>query len=239
MIAAGILAAAGVAWWLSRRFGLDFNDVILLATYGVALGMVGAKAVYLALNAGRIEWGRLGELDYVNALLQGGFVFYGGIPGGLLGVALAGRVHKIRVGPYLRIGTALIPLAHGFGRVGCYLAGCCFGIPYNGPLAVAYYGVIGPPPGVSLFPVQLLEATLVFALAGVLLWLCLRGWDWNRLLALYLGAYGAARFLLEYLRFDGERGRLLWFSTSQWLSLLAMGLAVGHCLRPGRRRGVE
>lgn len=230
MIVLGLLASGAVGWFLTRRFALDFNDFLLLATYAVALGVVGAKAAYLLLNVTRIDWSRVTDFSYLNLLMQGGFIFYGGIPLGLFGLWLAGKLHKIDVKPYLRIGVALLPLTHAFGRVGCYLAGCCFGIPYDGPLAVIYERSHGAPLGVPLFPVQLLEAVLVLAIAGVLFALCLRGWGEWSLLGLYMGLYGVVRFCLEYLRDDAERGQFLWFSTSQWVSLVLIALALAGVL---------
>lgn len=227
MIAVGLVASGLVGWRLVRRFALDMNDFLLLATYTVALGVAGAKIAYLALNAGRIQWSRILEPAYLNMLLSGGFIFYGGVPFGLLGLWLAGRLHHIQVRPYLRIGVPLLPLTHACGRVGCYLAGCCFGIPYDGPFAVTYRTSAGAPVGVPLFPVQLLEAALVLAIAGLLLALCLRRWRELPLLGLYLGLYGVVRFCLEYLRYDAERGRFLWFSTSQWVSIVMVTAAAG------------
>lgn len=226
MIVLGLLVSGMAGWLLTRRFALDFNDFLLLAVYALAFGMVGAKAAYLLLNVTRIDWSRALEPAYFNLLMQGGFIFYGGIPLGLFGLWLAGKLHHVPVRPYLRIGIPLIPLTHAFGRVGCFLAGCCFGISYDGPLAVTYEHSHGAPLGVPLFPVQLLEAGVVLVIAGVLLALCLRGWDEWPLLGLYLGLYGAARFCLEYLRGDAERGRFLWFSTSQWISLVLMAVAL-------------
>ncbi len=230
MIAAGILTAGAAGWFLTCRFALDFNDFLLLATYTVVFGVIGAKGAYLLLNAGRIDWSRLTDPAFFNALMMGGFIFYGGVPTGLFGLWLAGKLHKIEVKPYLRMGVPLLPLCHAFGRVGCYLAGCCFGIPYDGPLAVTYERSYGAPLGVPLFPVQLLEAVLVLAIAGTLFALCLRGWGEWSLLGLYMGLYGTARFCLEYLRYDAERGQLGWFSTSQWVSLVLVAVALAGVL---------
>ncbi len=235
MIALGVLVAGAVGWRLVRRQGLNFNDFLLLVTPTLVLGVIGAKAAYLILNASRIDLSRLTEPDYLNALLSGGFVFYGGIPLGLLGFWLAEKLFGIDGKPYLALGLPLLPLAHGFGRIGCYLAGCCFGVPYDGPLAVTYYHSLGAPAGVPLFPVQLLEAAVEFVIFALLLGLFLQGWGAGRLLGVYLVTYGVARFCLEYLRFDAERGRFLWLSTSQWVSVFAV-LGAGTYLLWTRRQ---
>ena len=65
----------------------------------------------------------------------------------------------------------MIPIMHAFGRVGCFFAGCCYGRPYKGFGAVTFPEGSQGPSGVSLFPVQLVEAILVLIIAIVLLWL--------------------------------------------------------------------
>ena len=113
------------------------------------------------------------------------------------------------------------PLFHTFGRIGCFLGGCCYGIPCDfgfvytqNPIAMAN--------GVRRFPVQLLEALFCFFLFLLLFSLFRRGRCKNRLLALYLGIYSVGRFFLEYLRGDDYRGFLWGLSTSQLISILLL-----------------
>lgn len=115
--------------------------------------------------------------------------------------------------------TPAIPLFHAFGRIGCFFAGCCWGVECEGGLAFPLS--IAAPNGVPLFPVQLLEAgcnaLLFFFLHKAAGWLR-ENW---LLLPLYLACYGTVRFLLEFLRGDPSRG--IWLlSTSQWLALAAI-----------------
>ncbi|MEY8318756.1 prolipoprotein diacylglyceryl transferase family protein [Oscillospiraceae bacterium 50-58] len=149
MVALGLLSAGALACWLGRRFFLDVNDIILLSTYTVAFGISGAKILYLALNFSLIDWPHFFEWEYFRALMGGGFVFYGGVPAGIAGLYLAGRLHHIRVIDYLRACLPSLPLVHGFGRIGCALAGCCYGIPYSGPFALTYHNSIAAP---TVFP---------------------------------------------------------------------------------------
>ena len=216
MIAAGILAAGAVGRRLAKTFGLDFNDVILLFTYALFFGFVGAKCAYLLLNFQRIPWR---EAGLMRVLADGGYIFYGGIPLGAAGLLLAGKIHGIDVRRCLRVCGPLLPLGHAFGRVGCALAGCCYGVEYRGPLAITYHRSLIAPVDTPLFPVQLLEALLLLVLAGVLLALLLRGAALPLLAGLYFGCYAAVRFGLEFLRGDAERGALAGLSTSQWVSV--------------------
>lgn len=111
-IAAGILAAGIVAYFLVRHRKLDFDFDVLLSAYGLCGGMVGAKALYMIVENEYIQWERIFEWEYWNSLMQGGYVFYGGLIGGLLGLLLGSKIHKINLWSYLE---TCIPIAHAFG----------------------------------------------------------------------------------------------------------------------------
>lgn len=114
-----------------------------------------------------------------------------------------------------------LPIAHGFGRIGCYLTGCCYGIPYNGILSVNYTCSLYVPHNLSLFPVQLLEACLNFILAIILITALLKKGCSIYYFYIYLISYASFRFLLEFLRYDYlERGVSFCLSPSQIISLI-------------------
>ena len=129
---------------------------------------------------------------------------------------------KICVPDYVECCIGCLPLGHAFGRVGCFLVGCCYGHPYDGIFAVTYTRSQFAPNGVSLFPVQLLEAVLEF-LIGIFLLAVGKKWKGMTGLYWYLALYAVCRFLLEFLRADAERGIVAGLSTSQILSI-ALGL---------------
>ena len=142
---------------------------------------------------------------------------------------------------------------HAFGRVGCFFAGCCYGIPFShGFVMHDSLNPVGD--GVARFPVQLLEALLL-----LILFLVLNGIRKKRLsllkeegaateqkrkpnrregslLPLYLLSYAVIRFGDEFLRGDTYRGIWLFFSTSQWISVFILaGIAI-YYTAAGRRR---
>ena len=231
MIMLGALLASAAAWKLVRRNRYDPNHLLILIGYGLLGGMAGAKILFLLINFDSIDWSRFFDPEYLKMLMSSGFVFYGGLLGGLGMVFLAGKIHRIHVLPYLEAAIPCLPIAHGFGRIGCHFASCCYGIPYDGPFHVVYhtsqYMATYAPVDTPLFPVQLLEAAVNFGIAAFLI-----AGIWKKGLSLsgiylYLLLYGISRFLLEYLRYDlAERGSFLWFSTSQWISLLILAAAV-------------
>lgn len=131
LIASGVVIGNIIAFVLKHE-KLDFNDWMILEAYCILGGFLGAKLLYLLVSYKSIDWSRITDFQYFNALMLSGFVFYGGLIFGLIFVFLAGKIHKIPAGIYVRKFIFLIPFMHSFGRVGCFMAGCCYGIPYDG-----------------------------------------------------------------------------------------------------------
>lgn len=224
MIGLGVVLANVIAFGLIKKRKHDPNDFVVLEGYTFLGGFLGAKLLYILVSLKEIEWNRMLELDYFNQVMQGGFVFYGGLIGGLILVFVAGKLHRIRAIEYVRTYIFLIPFIHSFGRVGCFLAGCCYGVPYDGKGAVCYPEGAFAPSGIPLFPVQLVEAVLLLYIAVGLLFLQLK-LNWNYTIETYLVAYSFVRFGLEFLRYDEARGYFLNVSTSQWISIGMIGTA--------------
>lgn len=224
-ICLGLVLATVLAVFHLKKRGFDLDDFVILETYGIFFGFLGAKLLHLILAFNEIEWSRLSEPAYLAYVVQYGFVFYGGVILAVAAVFFAGKVHKIDAMSYFREVVFLIPFAHGFGRIGCFCAGCCFGIPYSGPFAVTFPEGSSAPAGISLFPVQLVEAALLFLISGgIYLFQRKRGTKYT--VEAYFIAYGLVRFALEFLRWDEYRGRYLFLYTSQWISLALIAAAI-------------
>ena len=236
MILLGIFLANLIVILLRKKLELDMDNVILLEVYLLVGVFLGSKLLYLLVSINDIDWSRIFEPEYAKALLSGGFVFYGGLIGGLLLMLLAGKLHKIPAGEYLRKLIFLAPFGHAFGRIGCFFGGCCFGIPYHGVCSVVYPDDpdVPAPPGIPLFPVQLLESACLFAIS-FLVFLVGRKTNWLYTIETYFALYGVARFLLEFLRFDAYRGIYGGLSTSQWVSLALIAFAIVLFLYHKRR----
>ena len=201
--------------------------------------MVGAKFLYLLLQLPQL----LQDLPLLAAdpaafsarYLSGGFVFYGGLFGALAAVWLFCRRRKV---PFSQLGADLVPavpLFHTFGRVGCFLAGCCYGIPAPaGWPGVTFRVSPVAPNGVALLPVQLYEAAGCLLLFLLLHRLARRGWKGEALLLVYLAAYALFRFALEFLRGDAARGMWGVFSTSQLLALVTLAAVLPLLIRSQR-----
>lgn len=218
IIALGVICANIPAFLYLKKERLDTNDFIILEAYCFLGAFLGAKLLFLIVSFDLIQWNRVTEPDYFNSLMQSGFVFYGGMLGGLLFVILAGRFHRINAKDYIERLIFLIPFIHAFGRIGCYRAGCCYGITYSGIGAVIYSPGTLAPHGVPLFPVQLIEAVLLVLISVLLMCLTIKG-KRSLTVPLYFITYGAVRFVLEFYRGDDVRGNYLFFTTSQWISM--------------------
>jgi phosphatidylglycerol:prolipoprotein diacylglycerol transferase len=145
----------------------------------------------------------------------GGSVFFGGLIGGAIAGIITVRAVKLPWYPTLDLLTTLIPLFHCFGRVGCFLGGCCYGIPSQIGFTFRH-SIVAAANGVNRFPVQLCEAGFNLILFFALYILFKKGKLRGQLFFLYLVCYSTARFFLEYLRGDVIRG--VWamgLSTSQ------------------------
>lgn len=208
------------------------SDIFYMLLYAFIGAIVGAKLLYL-LTSVEVYWiPQLSFLDnmryWLLLIAGGGLVFYGGLIGALSG-ALRYVLHfKLPVSPMLDLAFAGVPLFHAFGRLGCFLAGCCYGTEYHGALAVTFpEGSPGnAPAGVELFPVQLAEALLNIILWGVLLTVyrqTSRRWLTS---GLYLTCYGMMRFVLEFFRGDIIRGSIFSLSASQFISIFIVAAGV-------------
>lgn len=221
MIVAGIAVGSAFAGIQLKRFRLGMNDLIILVSVCGLCGILGAKLLYLIVSFKEIDFSRLSDLSYLAALMSGGFVFLGGAIGILPGLFFCKKILNISVQPYLQSCMGCLPIGHAFGRVGCFLAGCCYGRPYHGHFSVTYTKSLYAPNGIALFPVQLAEALAEFLLGLCLLALSrkLRG---TASVWLYLLVYSMIRFFLEFMRYDEARGSIGVISTSQLLSIVLL-----------------
>lgn len=237
MVLLGLLVAYCYLYRQSGKMGLD---VIHASRMGLFSGVgiyVGGMLLYGLTNI-QLLLRLLGNLGKATSLSQiwealrvifGGSVYYGGLIGCLLVSWLYLRRNKLPIGAYSDFGAPVIPLFHFFGRVGCFLSGCCYGIPWAyGP--VYHHSVAPGANDVARFPVQLVEAAVNLALFFLLYGLLRRKKCQGQLLGLYLLIYPACRFVLEFFRGDEYRGFILGLSASQCISLLLFAGALGFFL---------
>ena len=212
----GFLMAVGVAlglWFVyvqAKKTGLDANRVMDAAFYTIIVSLIGAK---LLLFAGNISY-YVAYPKELFSLARSGGVFQGGLAFGT--VFALWYFHRKRI-PAWRTADLIAPalaLGHGFGRIGCFSAGCCYGRECAAPWAVTFTNkyagqLTGVHLGTPLHPVQLYEAALNFLNFGVLfLILKKRKFD-GQVFALYIVNYSVIRFFTEYFR--GDHGDSVFF----------------------------
>lgn len=223
---AGFLLAGFLAYRKGKPNGLRWEDLMIVGatTLGGALLCGGALYVFVTYSWAQIlEFIRQGDFRFLGS----GIVFYGGLIGGVLGALLGIRLAGCSVRSVERHVVPFIPLGHAIGRIGCVMAGCCHGFPYDGPFALHYpHSVAGLSPEQGYFPVQPLESLVNVIICIVLLCYEKRAKRTTDLLFLYLGLYGISRFFLEMLRGDSIRGLWDGISTSQWISIALLAACI-------------
>lgn len=220
MIAIGVIVAVLVAIYRAKKAGIDPEVILDLVLIGLICGFGGGKILYLI-----VEW-----KDFIKSPMTylggGGFVVYGGI---ILALIVGAVYFNLKKKDPLIVMDLIMPevsIAQGFGRIGCFLAGCCYG-----RITDSVFGVVFPegslaPAGVKLIPTQLIMSAGNFLIAGILLIAATKLKKRGQILSLYLILYAVGRFAVEFLRND-HRGAVGVFSTSQFISLFIVIIGIG------------
>lgn len=218
-IVTGIFVAGFICYKLCKLYKKDIYDFILISAVILGFGFAFAKILYILVTYPIKDFFKVILFMLKNPEERSsGFVFYGGLIGGVLGYYVGIKIIKAKFLDYTDYFAIAIPIVHGFGRIGCFCAGCCYGIPYEGIFSVHYTNPLSSvPTGIGIFPVQLLETFLLFILAAILIILFLK--NIKHLFLIYGFFYSIIRFILEYFRFDFERGQIGILSVSQFISI--------------------
>ena len=233
LVACGYLA--GIFYIFRRAAAAGFKKEVLsdLVFYSVLSGMLGAKFFYAATYWKDFGSDVLSRAAYLLKSFQYGFVFYGGLIFGAAAFFITARRGKLNVYKAADLFAPALALGHAFGRLGCFLAGCCHGAPTACPVAVTFSdpaSEVNPLYlGVPLSPVQLYEAAgnlVIFLLLDAALRRSFAGkLPAGAVTALYAALYSALRFFVEFLRGD-DRGVLrLGLSPAQLISVAVFAAA--------------
>ncbi|HSL22145.1 MAG TPA: prolipoprotein diacylglyceryl transferase [Vicinamibacterales bacterium] len=237
LLAAAYLTGLWLAVRRARARGLNGDRVMDLGIWIIASALVGAKLLLLVVDFGYYS-SHPAELFTV---FRSGGVFYGGL---IAAVAVAMWYMRRAKLPLWNTTDAFAPgiaLGHVVGRIGCVMAGCCYGRPTSVPWAITFTSPIaadyvGTPLDVPLHPTQLYEAGAELIILVLLLATERRGRNFpGRTFWLYMLLYAITRFVIEFYRGD-PRGAVGIFSTSQFISIVLAPLSVYMLVRL-RRRG--
>lgn len=239
----GLMMAIGVSlalWFLygqSRRQGLDAGRVVDAAFYTILISLIGAKLVLLLGNFSYYT-------RYPNELLslaRSGGVFQGGLVFGVLFALWYFRRKQIPTWKVADIAGPALALGHGFGRIGCFMAGCCYGRACPTELGVTFssvyaHNLTGIPLNEAIHPVQLYESALNFLNFFILFFILRRKKFDGQVFGFYVVNYSLIRFFTEFYRGDHPDRAFLLRGSSPYLSLsypqlfCVIGLVAGSIL---------
>lgn len=211
MIAIGFAFAIAMSYIRAKAYGLRKNAIVDIGLLAMIFGFLGAKLLYVI-----VEY-KAFFAHPLSVLGSDGFVIYGGIIGGVMATIIYCHIKKISFMSYFDLAIPAVAAAQGFGRIGCFLAGCCYGCEST------FLGVIFPegsiaPAGIPLLPTQLISSTGDFLIALALVLYARKSKIKGNVGALYLVLYGVGRFVIEFFRND-VRGSVGTLSTSQFISI--------------------
>jgi phosphatidylglycerol:prolipoprotein diacylglycerol transferase len=236
LLAAAYLLGLKLAMTRARSRGLDPNRALDLGIAIIVAALVGAKLLLVLVDFDKFRQNPAEILSIVRA----GGVFYGGL---IAAVAVAFWYmwrHRMPLWTTCDVFAPGIALGHAVGRLGCLMAGCCYGRETHVPWAITFTNPeaaanVGTPLGVPLHPTQLYESAAEALILVLLLWTEKKGRPFEgRTFWSYLVLYGISRFVIEFFRGD-ERGIVFGtISTSQFISLVIVPVALGMLLSLSR-----
>lgn len=222
MIAIGIVVAYITAEYRAKRLNLKYELVISLTMWCLVGGLLGAKFLYYITEIKEIIHNPKLLLE-----ISDGFVVYGGIVGGILAGFLYCKKEKINFLKYFDLVMPSLALAQGFGRIGCFLAGCCYGVETECPIGVVFHDSLQAPNGIPLIPTQLISSALNFLHFFILVILAKNVKKDGVIAGFYLIFYSIGRFVIEFFRGDLIRGNVGILSTSQFISIFTFLIGCG------------
>lgn len=243
---AGVLGFGLSLFWIilaTRRDKVRRDNAIYIYVLGMIGVLIGAKALYIITVFPQfVSDLRLLPHHMTEFLLRyftGGMVFFGGLLGGIAAAWAAAHAYKVRLSVYCDLLVPAVIMTAGCGRIGCFLAGCCYGKPADPPFGMVFAHSLAGAGSQPVLPTQLYEAVFDFVLLVVILVLIRRGMRGIRLLDIYLFSYCIFRFFNEFLRGDSERGFLGVFSISQWIALAIIITLSGYLTLKYKHRTLQ
>jgi len=225
LVALAMIVALFTVVRFARREGVDPERAWSLGIVCIFAAIVGAKLL-LVLNEWDFYVHNPSALFSLN-LLQSAGVFSGGVVAAVIAGLLYMRRQRMPILKTMDVFAPALALGHAIGRLGCFAAGCCYGKPTRLPWGVTFTNplaakLVGTPLGVPLHPTQIYEFLVELFNFGLLVWMFPRKKFDGQIFGTYLFLYGVARYFLEFLRGDPDRGSVLngMMTTTQLISIL-------------------
>ncbi|MCP5463972.1 MAG: prolipoprotein diacylglyceryl transferase [Deltaproteobacteria bacterium] len=236
-IATGVLL--GILWVRreAKRLDIDVQKIMDLYLNVFIAGLVGSRILYIIHSVPNF-WD---DPLVLFRVWEGGLVFQGGVIGAVLVMIWLVRRYQLK---FFQIADVFVPalsLGHAFGRLGCFMAGCCHGKQCDPDFLFAVRFPALPesiaPPHIPLYPTQLFEAGGEFLIFAFLIYFRKHKKFDGAVFLLYLILYSILRSILEVYRGDMIRGFVIepYVSNAQFLSILSIILAIGFWISLKRR----
>lgn len=236
LVAIAFLVALWVTIRLARRAKLPAEPVTNLAIYCALAGLAGAK-LFMILFDWKSYWEDPASLFSLNTLQAAG-VYQGGFLLAFITAFLYMRHNRLPVLDTCDVFAPGIALGQAIGRLGCFSAGCCWGVECHLPWAITFkniqaHDLTGVPLGLPMHPTQLYESAADALIFAFLYRAINKSHAPGSILGWYLVLYSSARFVIEFFRFH-EQGLHFGLSYTQWISLATLAAGVGLLLLPTR-----
>lgn len=219
MIAIGVVAALLVGDKRATKRGMDGEIIYPMTVFAVILGFLAARILFIFTELEAFI------ADPMSFITGNGFVVFGGIIGGILTVVGYCKIKKVNAIDYLDLMAPSVAIAQGFGRIGCLLAGCCYGRETTSPIGIVFSHSQFAPNGVRLLPTQIIMSVGDFIIAALLLVYASKQRKKGQVACMYAILYSVGRFFVEFLRND-YRGSVGVLSTSQFIGLIVLVIAI-------------
>lgn len=191
-------------------------EVLRCLIFILPFAVIGGKILFAVAASHSLQ------ISLIYNLLFGGFVYYGGLIGGTVGLWIYCKYRKKMFLEMTDVFFSIIPLGQGIGRIGCYLNGCCYGCVIHSRISVKYMidGVEK-----RVFPTWFIESFFCFALF-LIFWRFCKTCRCGFYTSAYLIYYSIFRFFIEFFRGDKIRGVWELLSTSQIISIISLIIGI-------------
>jgi phosphatidylglycerol:prolipoprotein diacylglycerol transferase len=238
MIAVGFLLTLQLIQRDARKIGVDGGAISEMGFYALCIGVMATRLAHILMYSENYTWSQ--PLGWISP--KGGYVFQGAIPAVILYMYIALKRRKIPFWTMPDVIFPYVPLGHAFGRVGCFLSGCC-----HGKAAPDFFCAVRFPPGswaeskypdlasdvsgwsLPVHPTQIYSVVGLLCIFGIMLLLRKKWHPFEGFcFPLYLILYGISRFIVEAFRGDGNPTNLSFgfISNQQVFCLIMMGIGV-------------
>jgi phosphatidylglycerol---prolipoprotein diacylglyceryl transferase len=224
LIAIGFLVGLFIAIRTGRRNGIDSQKIMDMGLLLIISGVIGSRVTYILMNLSEYSANPLNMFK----LWEGGLVFSGGLLAAIIAMAFYLRHHKL---DFWRVGDVWAPalaIGQAIGRIGCFMAGCCYGKETHGFCSVVFTDPKSIAPlNIPLYPTQLFDSLSNFIIFAILMILSARKKFQGQVFLWFLIMHSTARLVIEKFRGD-NRG--IFFGTNwtvtQFLAIVILISAI-------------